>query len=88
MRGMVVGAEGVVTAYDGEGWDYDERVICVRETDKALALRVIDSKSGSPKPGTGFWVPISVVHDDSEVYGLGHEGRLVVEHWWGDKTWG
>lgn len=32
-----------------------------------------------------IWIPKSVIHDDSEVYGEGHQGDVVVEEWWADK---
>lgn len=31
------------------------------------------------------WIPNSVLHDDSEVYLVGHEGNVVVNEWWADK---
>ena len=44
-------------------------VTVTAETDKALQ---IDGE---------FWVPKSQRHDDSEVWGLGDEGELVVKTW-------
>jgi len=35
-------------------------------------------------PGT--WIPRSVIHDDSEVYEIGHEGKVVVAEWWADAN--
>jgi hypothetical protein len=35
--------------------------------------------------GKTFWVPQSVVHDDSEVYKEGDEGKLVVQLWFAEK---
>jgi len=32
--------------------------------------------------GEEYWVPYSVIDDDSEVYGKGHTGKLVVQFWW------
>ena len=52
-------------------------VICIAQTDKAIKVRDIDDPFD-----TGFWVPQSVVHDDSEVYRLEDEGTLVVLRWW------
>ncbi len=34
----------------------------------------------------GIWVPQSVIHDDSEVYEKGGEGKLVVKRWWAEKN--
>ena len=31
------------------------------------------------------WVPLSQIHDDSEVYEKGHKGKLVVTQWLADK---
>jgi hypothetical protein len=31
------------------------------------------------------WIPQSVVHEDSEVYASGHEGKVIVQEWWADK---
>lgn len=51
----------------------------VAETEKALRVE--------PKEDEAFWVPKSVIHDDSEVYDNGehNEGTLVVKRWWGEK---
>ncbi len=35
--------------------------------------------------GESRWIPTSQLHDDSEVYALGHEGDVVVNQWWADK---
>lgn len=47
---------------------------CIIETD--LAIKVEDDSSGETA-----WVPKSQVDDDSEVYGMGHEGDLIVNSW-------
>lgn len=31
-----------------------------------------------------YWIPIRVLHDDSEVHQKGDEGRLEVQSWWED----
>jgi hypothetical protein len=36
--------------------------------------------------GEEHWVPRSQIHDNSEVYEKGHEGKLVVTAWWADKA--
>lgn len=51
----------------------------VRATEKAILVEV------SELEGEEFWVPQSVVHDDSEVWKVGDEGTLVVEYWWARK---
>ena len=53
-------------------------VECIKETAKAILLKPTD---GSEQ----YWVPKAVVHDDSEVYEEGQEGRLVVKAWWAEK---
>lgn len=49
---------------------------CVGETEKALKVLI---------EGETFWIPKSVVHDDSEVYEKDHEGVLVVQEWFAEK---
>jgi len=63
---------------NAEGYEYAEPVVCVGESTAALKLRV----SGT---GRTFWVPKSVVHDDSEVYKDGSSGKLVVQEWFAEK---
>lgn len=56
----------------------------LRETSKAYLVRC----EVGPQQGREWWVPISVVHDDSEVYSDGqnmYAGRLVVKMWWYEK---
>lgn len=50
----------------------------LRESDKAIQVDI---------DGIGrFWVPKSVIHDDSEVYGgEGAAGELVVKRWFAKK---
>jgi hypothetical protein len=50
---------------------------CERATDKALCVRI---------QGKTYWVPQSVIHDDSEVFEVGHRGKLVVQQWWAVKN--
>ena len=57
--------------------EYDVRVECIRETAKSILLRDLCDKE--------FWVPKSIVHDDSEVWKLGDEGKLVVKTWWAER---
>jgi hypothetical protein len=52
-------------------------VYCDRETELAIHVLFDD--------GTHKWIPKSVVDDDSEVYGIGHEGELVVAEWFALK---
>lgn len=53
----------------------------LRTTDKAMLVELEDI-------GGELWVPLSVVHDDSECYvdRVGeHDGELVVADWWAEK---
>lgn len=53
-----------------------EGVQCLRETPKAILVRI---------EGQDRWCPKSCIDDESEVYGEGHEGELVVNEWWAEK---
>jgi hypothetical protein len=57
-------------------------VRCLRASKFALFVRV---PSGGDGRAVQFWVPQSVVHDDSEVYAEGHEGLLVLREWWWER---
>lgn len=52
---------------------------CTRATDKAL---LVDLESGEER-----WIPVSVIHDDSEVYDSGDNatGDVIVQKWWAEK---
>lgn len=59
-------------------------------TDKAI--QVLDTDADAAKPR---WFPKSVVHDDSEIFGVGSEGerqkagergRLVLCRWWVERN--
>jgi hypothetical protein len=63
-----------------ESYIYPTQVKALRETDRALLCA--DSN------GNEFWVPKSQLHDDSEVFEVGGEGKLVVTRWLADqKGW-
>ena len=47
---------------------------CIRETQKAIQVRLSDRQ----RP---IWIPQSIVHDDSEVYKFGQSGKLVLPEW-------
>lgn len=66
-----------------EPFEYDEQVICVHDSGEALKVTPVHLHKPIP-----FWVPKSVIHDDSEVYEKGGEGKLVVKTWWAQKEWG
>lgn len=52
-------------------------VTCVKQTPKAICVRI---------KGRDHWLPQAAVHDDSEVYAMGHEGKLVVKGWFAEKN--
>lgn len=35
--------------------------------------------------GEEKWIPQSLIHDDSEIYGEGHTGTLIVPEWFARK---
>lgn len=51
-----------------------------RSSDKALEVELFDL-------GESRWIPISVIHDDSEVYDTNShaEGEVIVQSWWAAK---
>ena len=49
-----------------------------RTTEKAISVIHSDGK-------TEMWVPLSVIHDDSEVWTNNQTGKLVVKRWWAEK---
>lgn len=55
-----------------------EDVEATGETDLALYCEVDDDE--------GFWVPKSLIDDDSEVYEKGHVGKLVIPLWFAEKN--
>lgn len=60
-----------------------ENAACRAEKPDAIHVSVKEHKGGSMM--AKFWVPKSVVHDDSEVYGRGHTGTLIVAYWFAEK---
>lgn len=54
---------------------------------KAKALKLSPSKLGLlvKLDGKEKWIPVSCIHDDSEVYQPGHEGQLVLKRWYAEK---
>jgi hypothetical protein len=59
---------------------YSKEVICVQSTGDAIKVTPIHPHKPIP-----FWVPQEYVHDDSEIYKVGDEGKLVVKKSWADK---
>lgn len=56
---------------DQSPYEYEVPVICIEERPNSLRCRVIGT-------AREFFVPKVVIHDDSEVYKEGTEGKLVV----------
>ena len=50
----------------------------IKETGKAVLVE-------SQNLDEPLWVPMSVIHDDSEVYEEGDKGTLTVKGWWAEK---
>lgn len=50
---------------------------CIAASEKALRVTIGDET---------LWIPKSVVHDNSEVWKMGDEGKLVVKKWWAEKN--
>ena len=59
--------------YRGDGVAFDGAV-CKRSTDRAILVEHDDFEDP-------IWFPQSQIHDDSEVWEAGDEGRLVVTKW-------
>lgn len=58
-----------------------QNATCIRDTAKAFLIAAKD-ENGRP---VEFWVPKSQVHDESEVYDLGHTGTIVMKDWWAEN---
>lgn len=59
-------------------------VTCIKATDKAL---LVEPMAGNPILSEETWVPLSVIHDDSEVFDgeENAEGELFVVEWFAVK---
>lgn len=60
------------------------------EFENVKALRLSDSGKAllcsGLVDGSDTWVPVSQLHDDSEVFEPNHEGTLVVSQWWATQA--
>jgi hypothetical protein len=56
----------------------------VRTTPKALLIE-LDDEGQAVTHESPIWVPLSQIHDDSEVYGKGDDGSVIVTRWWAVK---
>lgn len=58
--------------------------VVVRESESGKALFVEAPEFGDKQ----LCIPKSVVHDDSEVYDVGHEGTMLIARWFAEiKKW-
>lgn len=64
-----------MSGMDDEGHDAGYAK-AIAETDAAILVVILEDK---------FWIPKSVIHEDSEVFKKGGEGTLVVMEWWAEK---
>lgn len=55
-----------------------ENAKCIKDTGKAILVE-------APEFDEPQWIPQSQVHEDSEVYGEGDEGCLIITDWWAAK---
>ena len=60
----------------------------VKETEKAINVEA--TKGVFKQRDNGYrsrfaWLPKSVIHDDSEIWEEGQEGKLVVPNWFAEK---
>jgi len=53
-------------------WAEFEDAECIKETDKAILVTI---------DGDEYWIPSSLVSDDSEVWKEGDTGTLVIPQW-------
>lgn len=53
-----------------------EGATCIKDTGKALLVKFADRQ---------LWIPQSQIHEDSEVFAEGDEGKLVVTAWFAEK---
>lgn len=58
-----------------------EDVECVKETALAILVVIYVAEHWVAE----HWIPKSQIGDDSEVYGEGHEGTLVVTAWFAEQ---
>lgn len=64
-------------------YEYECNVVCIHETPRALLVKPMDGDDEDK-----FWIPKSVLHDDSDVYAQGHKGKLIAYEWYAEeKGW-
>jgi hypothetical protein len=55
-----------------------EDVTCLKQTNAAILCRILDEDDDIDED---VWIPLSQVHDNSEVYEEGTEGKLIITRW-------
>lgn len=60
---------------DDETFEVDD-CEAIHETEKAVLIKLDDEE---------WWVPRSVICEDSEVANSGDEGTLTIKRWWAEK---
>ena len=60
----------------------------IGNSDLALKVSFHTKSPDVPNLKREQWIPRSVIHDDSEVYGREHTGKVVVMQWWAEKELG
>lgn len=55
-----------------------ENAEIIKDTGKAILVN-------APEFDEPQWIPLSQVHDDSEIWEEGDEGDLLVKHYWAER---
>jgi hypothetical protein len=76
---MARGINDETTRRTGDGDDKHEIEDCTAVGSTEKALRAIVH-------GTAMWIPLSQIHDDSEVFEKNHTGTLAVKGWFARKN--
>ena len=72
-----------------DGYEYDERHVAfdgasvVHATDAALLVSFAGDTELGLKP---VWIPLSQVHEDSELYEQGTDGTLIVSRYFAEQA--
>lgn len=71
----------------GRGRKVSKTATLLARTDKAIRVQLAADRD--------VWIPMSVVHDDSEIFGKstdgteqqpGDTGNVIVQEWWAEKN--
>ncbi len=64
--------------YEDHGYVVLDDCVCKAATAKAIRVYIPDAEET-------MWIPLSQVHDDSEVFESGTEGTLIITAWLADQ---